>query len=247
MYRLYSSCIALALCLLIAGCTTINLTPDGEQKATPTTSSAKPTAASASTADKKKPPFKAMKDVLKEAKAKPGYFTTHLNRDHKLYLELRPDQLGKEFGMLMHFSKGAGVFNLNDGLYISDMRLMKFERVGDQIYLIHVNPKFTAQEGSALKYSLEENTGHSVVQAFTIEGADTTSNKLLIDATSFFVSDYSNISNQLKFYYGMKPVQYDKSRSYLSEVKGFPENVEVDVMLTYKSSSPAVATSAGVF
>ena len=81
-----------------------------------------------------------MKEVLKDATAKPGYFKTHLNRDQKLFLELHPDQLGKEFGMLMHFSQGAGVFNLHDGLYISDMRLMKFERVGDQIYLIHVNP-----------------------------------------------------------------------------------------------------------
>lgn len=247
MYRQYLSCIALACTLLIAGCTTINLTPDGQEKTTAATSTAKPTTASAKAATaKKKSPFKPMKEVLKDATAKPGYFTTHLNRDQKLYLELSPKQLGKEFGMLMHFSKGAGVFNLNDGLYISDMRLMKFERVGDQVYLIHVNPKFTAQEGTALKYSLDENTGHSIVQAFKIEGADSTSNKILIDASSFFVSDYSNISNQLKFYYGMKPVQYDKSRSYMSDVKGFPENVEVDVMLTYKSSSPAVATSAGV-
>ena len=44
----------------------------------------------------------------------------------------------------------------------------------------------------------------------------------------------------------MKPLQFDKSRSYLSEVKGFPENVELDVMLTYKSSNPPAATSAGV-
>ena len=246
MYRQYFSCIALACTLLIAGCTTINLTPDGEQKASPTASAAKPTAAAKSAPTAKKSPFKPMKEVLKDATAKPGYFKTHLNRDQKLFLELHPDQLGKEFGMLMHFSQGAGVFNLHDGLYISDMRLMKFERVGDQIYLIHVNPRFTAQEGSALKYSLEENTGHSIVQSFKIAGADTSSKKIVIDATSFFVSDYANISNQLKFYYGMKPLQFDKSRSYLSEVKGFPENVELDVMLTYKSSNPPAATSAGV-
>ena len=246
MYRHYLSCMALICALFITGCTTINVTPDGQQKETPTATSAKAQAASTTASSKKKPPFKAMKEVLKDATPKPGYFTTHLNRDQKLYLELKPDQLGKEFGMLMHFSKGAGVFNLNDGLYISDMRLMKFERVGDQVYLIHVNPKFTAQEGTALRYSLEENTGHSIVQSFKIEGADTTSKAILIDATSFFVSDYAGISDQLKFYYGRKPVQYDKSRSFLSEVKGFPANVEVDVMLTYKSSNPPTATSAGV-
>ena len=197
-YLHHAFCLTLAVALLMAGCTTINLTPDGQEKATPTASSAKPSTPPSKASAAKKSPFKPIKEIVKDATPKPGYIKTYLNRDQKIFVELKPDQLGKEYGMLMHYSQGAGVFNLNDGLYLGDMRLMKFERVGDQIYLIHINPKFTAQEGSALKRSLDDNTGHSIVQAFKIEGEDSTSKAIVIDATSFFVSDYANISNRLR-------------------------------------------------
>ena len=240
------SCFALGLTVLVTGCTTINVTPEGQQKTSTAASSTPPKTAAKKSPAPKKSPFKPIKEVVKDATPKPGYIKTYLNRDQKVFVELSPKQLGQEFGMLMHYSQGAGVFNVHDGLYLGDMRLMKFERVGDQIYLIHVNPKFTAQEGSALKRSLEDNTGHSIVQAFKIAGEDSTSKAILIDATPFFVSDYANISNRLKPYYGNKPVQYDKGRSYLSNIMAFPKNVEIDVMLTYKSTSPPRSTSAGV-
>lgn len=175
-----------------------------------------------------------------------GFFKTHLHRDQKIFMEVRPDQLGKEFGMLMHFSQGAGVFNLHEGLYISDIRLMKFERIGDQLFLFHVNPRFTADEGSGLQHSLANNTGHSVVHKFKIASEDTSSKALVFDATDFFVSNYPNLSDQIKLYYGRKPVSFDKGKSYLSEIKAFPKNVEIDVMLTYKSTNAPMASSAGV-
>ncbi len=233
---------SMIVAFLVAGCTTINLTPDGKQAIE------KPAAAKPSTSDaeKKKSPFKPLKEVLKDTKASQGLFKMHLHRDQKLFMEIKPDQLGKEFGMLMHFSKGAGVFNLHDGLYISDIRLMKFERIGDQVYLIHVNPRFTADEGSALQYSLSENTGHSVAHKFKIQSENASSKAVVIEVTPFFVSNYADLGEQLKFYYGQKPVSYDGGRSYLNKIMTFPKNVEVDVMLTYKSSSRPRSTSVGV-
>ena len=107
-----SSRLFLLLALFLAGCTTINLTPDGKEASkTPATAATKPTAE----APKKKSPFKPTTEVLKDTRAQDGFFKTHLHRDQKMFMEIRPDQLGKEFGMLMHFSEGAGVFNLHDG------------------------------------------------------------------------------------------------------------------------------------
>ena len=238
-----SSRLFLLLALFLAGCTTINLTPDGKEASkTPATAATKPTAE----APKKKSPFKPTKEVLKDTRAQDGFFKTHLHRDQKMFMEIRPDQLGKEFGMLMHFSEGAGVFNLHDGLYISDMRLMRFERIGDQIYLFHVNPRFTADEGSALSYSLSSNTGHSVVHKFKISSVDEKTNAIVIDVTPFFVSNYANLSEQIKFYYGRKPVAYDKDKSYLNKVMSFPKNLEIDVMLSYRSSNRPITSSAGI-
>ncbi len=239
------------LAFLFASCQTINVSP------AETANPAKPGAASATTSsgksgpagktdDQKKSPFKAFTEVLKDTRAIDGFFKTHRKRDNTLYFEIRPEQIDQEFGLVMHLSRGVGVFNIHDGLYLSETRLMRFERQGDKIYLIHVNPRFTADAGSPMWTSLSENVGHSVVAAFDIAAQDSTSKAVLIDATPFLVSDYADVGGNLKFYFGRKPVPFDKSRSYLSGAKGFEKNVEIDVMLSFSGPESPTGSSAGV-
>jgi predicted small lipoprotein YifL len=196
--------------------------------------------------DKDKAPFKKWDDVLKDTRAIEGYFTFHRKRDNTLYLELRPDQLGQDFGLVMHFSRGVGDFNLHDGLPLSDTRLMRFRREGDKIYLVHRNPRFTAAEGSPMRVSLNENVGHSIAAAFKIESEQKETKNVLIDVTSFFVSDYADLADWIKTYYGNKPVSFDKDRSYLGSVMGFPKNVEIDAELTFKASDYPRSGGEGV-
>ena len=219
----------LTLTVLLAGCKT-------SQVAAPTDDSSD-----------SKTPFKAFAEVLKEAEPIPGFFTTHLKRDRTLYLEVQSDRVDAEFGLIMHISRGAGVFGLHDGLRVGGTRLMRLERHGDKIYLVHVNPLFTADEDSPMKLSLDDNTGHSIIAAFDIEAEDTTSGAVLIDLTKFVVSDYGNMSERLEDYFDDKPTPFDGDRSYVSAVKGFPENVEIDAMLTFKGpKDPETPSAAGV-
>jgi hypothetical protein len=196
--------------------------------------------------EKKKERFKSWKEVLKDTKPIEGYFKFHLKRDHTLYLELRPDQLDKDFGLVMHYSRGIGDFNVIDGLPLSDSRLMRFRRVGDKIYLVHMNPRFTAEEDSPMRISLEDNVGHSIIADFKIESEHKETKSVLINMTKFLLSDYPDIARWLKFYYGKKPVTLDKNRSYVEKVMGFPKNVEIDVMLTFKASDFPVIGGAGI-
>ncbi|MBT8399387.1 MAG: zinc-dependent metalloprotease [Rhodothermia bacterium] len=230
------------LCVVgFTGCTTVNLTPSGESAA----SKPAATASSAKKDDDKKSPFKDWKETLKDTRAIDGFFKTHLKRDNTLYMELSPDQLNEEFGLIMHFSRGTGVFGLHDGLPLSDSRLMRFERHGDKIYLVHRNHRFTADAGSPMETSLADNTGHSIVNAFDIVSEDSTKS-LLIDATELLVSDYSDVADRIKSYFGNKPASFDKGRSYVDEVHGFQRNVEIDALLTYKTTAEPQYTSAGV-
>lgn len=236
--------VLLSLVIVAAGCTTVNLSPTGEVTAQKT--SAAKTDGSSAKKDEKKPPFKDWKEVLKDTEAVEGYFKTHLKRDHTLYLEIPKDRLDDEFGLVMHYSRGVGVFNLHDGLPLSDTRLMRFERHGDKVYLVHVNSNFTAEEGSAMETSLEDNRGNSVVDAFDIASEDSSSKALLIDLTGWFVSDYARIGDRIEPYFNRKPIAFDKGRSYLQQVQGFPKNVEIDALLTFKASDPPTVSSAGV-
>ncbi len=186
--------------------------------------------------DKDKPAFKPWEEVTKDAKKIDGYFTWHETRDNKLLLELPADRLDQEFGLVMHLSQGAGVFDLNDGLYLSDTRLMTYRRVGDTVYLVHKNPRFVASGEKGMKKAVEDNVGHSIVASFLVLSEHKDSKNVLVDATEFFVSDYPNMGEWLKYYYGNKPVNFDRSRSFVSKLQAFPKNDELDVTFTFKAA-----------
>ena len=231
--------------VIFQGCTTVNVTPDGATAAKKTSSSSE-SSSTASKSSKAKSPFKAWDEVLKDTRKVEGFITTHVKRDNKVFIEIAPDQLVHDFGMVMHYSKGVGVFNVHDGLPLSGMMLMQFIREGDTVYLVHRNPRFIADGGSPMQVSLDDNVGHSIVSSFAIATEDTSSGSIVVDATSLFVSDYPGVASRIKPYYNNRPVQFDKGRSYVEHVLGFPENVEVDVQLTFKSDSSPSTGRAGV-
>lgn len=196
--------------------------------------------------DKEKKAFKPWDEVLKDTKAQDGFFKTHLKRDQTLYLELAADRLDQDFGMVLHYSRGAGVFNLQDGLVLSGTKLMRFRRVGDKVYLVDRNPLFTADPGSPMAASLADNVGHSIVAVFKIESEHEESKNVLIDVTPFFASDFADIARRLKGYFDDKPVGFDKERAFVSKIQTFPRNLELDAELTFTPSEPSEASDAGV-
>lgn len=186
--------------------------------------------------DQDKDTFKKWDEVLKDTRVVQGFLPFHVKRDNTVYLELDPARLGEQFGLVMHFSRGVGDFDVQQGLPLSETRLMRFERRGDDVYLVHVNPRFTADSGSPMRVSMEGNVGHSVVAAFDIESEHEQTKHLLVDVTEFLTSDYAAVSEWLKFWYGAQAPTLDDTRSHVAAVMGFPRNSEIDVNLTYKSS-----------
>src|SRR5689334_55550 len=189
-------------------------------------------------APEKKGPFASWDSTLKDTRRIDGYFVTHLKRDNTLYIELTPDQLNREFGLGMHFSHGIGDYDLNQGLPLTDLQLVHFARSGDQVRLVRRNPRFTADSASPMRTSQEGNTGNSIVAVFKIESENDGSKAILINATPFIVSDYADITTALKFEWDKKPGTFDKDRSYVGRVMGFPRNVEIDAELTYDAAEP---------
>jgi len=191
-------------------------------------------------------PFKPWDEVLKDTEAQTGFFTTHLKRDQTLLLELPPERFEQDFGLVMHYSRGVGVFNIHDGLRLSPTRLLRFSRVGDTVYLVDRNPRFTADPGSPMETSLRDNVGHSRLAAFKILSEHEEDKRVLFDVTPFFASDYADIARGLKGYFDDKPVGFDKERSFVSKIQSFPRNVELDVELTFTPSEEPAGSSAGV-
>lgn len=186
---------------------------------------------------KDKDTFKPWDEVLKDTRGVDGYFSFHLKRNNELLLELRPEQLESDVGMAVYIQRGVSELGLNAGLPASAMQLMRFRRVGDKVQVVHLNPRYTADPGSPMERAVRENVGHSVVAAFDIASEHKESKHLLVDVTSFFVSDYADVADWLRAVYRNNPVSLDKDRSWVSRVQGFPRNTEVDVSLTYKATN----------
>ncbi len=244
---------ALLFALTLASCTTVNVGDPalaggaaGGASSGPAGAKGAAGGAAAGGASTKSTLGKPWKDVTKDARAIDGLFKMHMKTDQSLLLEIQPAQLGMDFGFIAHYSKGTGVFNIHDGLALGDTRMLRFERVGETVYLRHMNTRFTADDGSPLRASLDDNLGHSIVAAFKIESQHDTTKALLIDFTGLVVSDYLDLAERMKLYFGGRPVQFDKSRSYVSRAQGFPKNIEIDAELTFKPNGSPITSSAGV-
>lgn len=211
----------LALCgLVVSGCTLFRGSTDSAESETETSED---------------DPFEDWDETLEDAEKIEGFLPLHQKEDRTLYAELSPDRLGTDFGLIMHISQGVGVFNLHDGLRLSETRLMRFQKVGHKVHLVHRNPRFRADEGG-MRTSMEENVGHSVVKAFDIVSRNDSTEHLLIELSDFLVSDYANISENVSPYFGAKPVPFQEGKSYVDDVMGFEENVEIDATLNYEGA-----------
>lgn len=197
-------------------------------------------------ADDEEEQFEPWDEVLEDTEEISGYLTLHLKRDNTVFLEIPKSRLDTDFGLTMHISRGAGVFNLHQGLPLSGARLMRLQRRGDRIYLQHRNARFTADAGSPMRASVDGNTAHSIVAAWDIESEHDSTENVLVDVTEFLVSDYPDIGRSLRFYFDDKPATLDAERSWVDEIQAFPKNVEIDAMLTYTSSTPPTFGGEGV-
>jgi hypothetical protein len=224
--------------LLLLSCTTVNVHPD-EGTDGSTGAPAETTSADVSTdedEDEDDDPFKPWDETLEDAQKIDGFLPLHEKDDGTLYAEIPTERMEQTFGLTLHISQGAGVFNLHDGLPLSNTRLMQFQRVNQKVHLVHRNVRFRADEGP-MRTSLNGNTAHSTVETFDIVSRHDSTGHLLIKFSDFLVSDYPEIGNQLRFYFGGAPAAFQKGKSYVEQTMGFPENTEIDVSLTYQGSS----------
>ena len=109
-------------------------------------------------------------------------------------------------------------------------RIVQFQRMGPKIMLVQANQSFRSSSTNPLEVkSVVDSFARSILWGFTI--AAESGERVLVDATDFFVRDALNAASRLR------PGNYriDKTRSAfnMSNTKGFPLNTEVDVTLTF--------------
>ena len=191
----------------------------------------KPDAAAAKPAEPDKP-YGDWKKVTKDAQLKKGFFNLYAKREN-LYLEIQPNQMGMEFLGIWQIARGIGRDFLLGGLSIFNDRLLTFERSGDHVLLIDHNTRFTAPKGSAIEKAKDLSLGNSVLASLKIESINDETHAILVDVAPLLVSDIGDLAEFIKGNFNNKSVRFDKERSSLGAVKAYPENLEIEALLTY--------------
>lgn len=179
-----------------------------------------------------------------------GFFNLYWDaRAGALYWEI--DKLDTEF--LYQISMGSGLGSNPIGIdrgQMGDSHILSAQRIGPRVLLVEPNYGFRAQsDNPAEVQAVRDAFAPSVQWGFDIVAE--TGERVLVDATAFFLRDARGVVEQIA---GANQGKYalDKSRSaiYLPATRSFPENTEVEAMLTFTSDDPGflvrgVASSAG--
>ncbi|MFM8709263.1 MAG: DUF5117 domain-containing protein, partial [Planctomycetia bacterium] len=187
----------------------------------------KPAAEPAAEGKGGKPPFAVL---LKDATKVSGLIPLW-KKDDKVYAELTESLLGKEFFVLISIARGIGDRFLLGGMSLGfgDDWVWQFRKVDDNIQIVRKNVRFFADKGSPEEKAVDLAYTDSVL--FSLPIATTgPSGGHVVDLGSVFLSDLPQISEALPGF------SFARDRSTWARVKGFPDNVELEVAATYGSS-----------
>ena len=149
------------------------------------------------------------------------------------------NELNKEF--LYQISMGSGLGSNPVGIDRGQLRgthVLEARRVGPRVLLVEPNYQFVAQSDNQTEVeAVRDAFAPSVHWGFDIEAA--TGGRVLVDATAFFLRDARGVIDQISAR-GQGTFALDASRSaiHLPATQAFPENTEVEAMLTFTSRNP---------
>ena len=183
-------------------------------------------------------PFPAIADKTAGMKKHPGFFICYQDeRNGKIWLEI--DRWNEEFLYVNWMPGGLGSNDVGlDRGKPGDTRIVKFIRSGPKVLLIQPNYNFRAiTENPAELRTVRESFAESVLGGFQVAAED--GERVLVDATAFFLQDTFEVVSTLKET-KQGDFKLDESTSTFAPegTKNFPQNTEIEVMLTFAGDAP---------
>jgi hypothetical protein len=163
-----------------------------------------------------------------------------LNRkDMRLFAELSPNDLNKDFMVAIAIARGVGQTPLIGGMTweFDDTWVWQFRKVEDRIQIVRRNVRFRATKGTPQEKAVYLSYTDSILFSLPIV-TESPSGAIVVDLTSVFMSDLPQFSRVLHGF------GFAADRSTFSQVKGFKDNVEIEVAATYASGGGDIETIA---
>ena len=178
--------------------------------------------------------------ITEEAVSDSGLFTTHIVGD-TLYYEIEPEAFDRECVWVVSVDETTNGFSFA-GWSSRDL-VVRWERRGeDKVLLRNVRYNIrSSDEDDAISIAVEESSLAPVIRAFDVE-AFGKNRSVVIDVTELFTRDVPELSVARTLGVGsMIP-----GRTFIEEVKSFPENIETEIMASYQLEGRAAQFSSGM-
>jgi len=176
--------------------------------------------------------------ITKDAVSRKGMITIHKVKD-KNYFEISRDILEKEILITSRIS--GFVKNLNfggAGVESRPQQVIRWQKKDDKILLRSVSYNSIADFDDPISISVRNNNFEPVILIFDIKAYSKDSTSYVIDVESLFTTDVEMIgalSSEQRKSFGIRSL--DSKRSFVQEMKAFPENIWVKHVLTYTGST----------
>jgi hypothetical protein len=156
------------------------------------------------------------KDVIKDAKEMPGFFTLY-EKDEKVWIELKPEQFGKPYYLSINRTRGLG-----EGFIFPFMvrgYVVEFRKIGPLVQMIAKNTRYRAKEGTPLALAASQSFTDSLLASGAVASQPHPERKsVLVEANGLFLTDIPGTSTTLEVAY-RAPYSFDQRNSSFEKVR----------------------------
>ncbi len=172
--------------------------------------------------------------ITDKALSDPGLFTVH-KISEKYYFEIPVELMEQEILVVSRISGHVKGLNFGGaGMKSRPQQVIRWQHKDNKVILRSVSYNSVANDEDPIYKSVRNNNFEPVIMTFKVEAMSDDKSSVVINATPLFSTDVAMIgalTPAARKQFGVKSL--DKSRSFVSWMKSFPENTEVRHVLTY--------------
>ncbi len=164
-----------------------------------------------------------------------GFIPVYLNeKTGAVWLELSGDSARALFLTTLATGLGSNPIGVDRGSGGTE-QVARFDRHGDKVFVVFENWGYRSSGGADHRRTVDESFPSSTVAALPIVAEE--GDRLLVDATDFVLRDWNDVGATLqRSQEGAYAVARDRSSVFKPYTKGFADNTEIDVTLTFAAS-----------
>ncbi len=167
-------------------------------------------------------------DAIKNFEKLEGLFTLYRKpNENKVYLEIKPEQLNRNFFMVATLSGGIGALGLYQGMPIRDFVFQLRQVQKTRVDLVVPNTRFRTEPGDPQGRSLRSAFSDSAIYSLTVKSIHPERKTLLVDLGEMLMTDFAGLASAFPWLIGQS-YNLNPGTSSVGNLKAFPLNLEID-------------------